>query len=356
MRGSRDNKQIHIKKLKIWPLVLIFIVIFYTGYNACSIKKHGIRYAKNYQLGTLIELSIYEGGSKNILTEAFELISALENKLSRNIGASEVSKINRYAGISPVEVSDDTFFVINRTIYYSELSGGFFDITVGPLVSLWGIGTKEANVPSAGDISNVLALIDYKRMKLTPSNNLVFSENRGMEIDLGAIAKGFIADKVYELFKEDGVKSAIINLGGNVMLLGRKPDGNLFRVGIQNPLYERGVTVGIYEGENVSVVTSGIYERYYEEDGIKYHHIFDPKTGYPIDNDIAGISVITAISTDADALSTSLFALGAEDALGLVEKLENTEAIIITKDKKIILSSGVGNSFTVLDNDFVLEE
>jgi len=223
---------------------------------------------------------------------------------------------------------------------------------------LWGIGTQDAKVPSAAEINSLIGLIDYQKIKLTSSKNMVFLEEKGMEIDLGAIAKGFIADKVYELFKEDGVKGAIINLGGDVRLLGRKPDssdGKLFRIGIQDPFEKRGVPVGIYEGENISIVTSGVYERYYEEDGIKYHHIFDPKTGYPVDNDIMGISVITQEAIDGDAISTSLFFLGSKEALALAEKLKDIEVIIITKDKKIILSKGIGAKFTLINNDFIID-
>ena len=333
----------------IFSLVILFTVI------GCK-NSGNKRYEINFQLGTLVELTIYKGGSDTILKDAFNLIEEMEKTLSRNIELSEISEINRRSGISPVKVSDDTFFVIKKSIYYSELSEGFFDVTIGPLVSLWGIGTEGARVPAADEINNVLDLIDYRKMKLTPLNNLVFLEERGMEIDLGAIAKGFIADKVCRLFKEDGVKSAIINLGGDVALLGRKQDGNLFRIGIQNPFENRGGLAGIYEGEDVAIVTSGIYERYFEENGNKYHHIFNPKTGYPADNDIAGITVITAKATDADALSTSLFMFGSKEALALAEKFTDTEVIIITKDKKVILSSGIKSSFKITNRDFVLAE
>ena len=341
-------------KNKIGLVIAIFSVMFLL--TGCS-AKDGMRSVVSFQLGTRIELSVFEGGSGNILAEAVDLISRLENELSRNIEQSEVSRINMNAGISPVNVSEDVFFIINKSIYYSELSEGFFDITVGPLVSLWGIGTADVRVPSPEEISKAVDLIDFRKIKLTPSplGKMVFLEKKGMEIDLGGIAKGFIADKVYELFKADGVKSAIINLGGDVRLLGRRPEGRLFRIGIQDPFARRGEYLGIYEGENISIVASGVYERYYEEDGVRYHHIFDPKTGYPADNDIMGISVITDKTADADALSTLLFMLGAKGALEFTEGLENAEVIIITKDKKVILSSGIKNSFRLLNNDFVIQ-
>ena len=344
---------INKNNLLIFTIFSVFLLL--TACSAGGNKREAIRSEKNFQLGTLVELSVYEGGSRNILSEAFALISELEDKLSRNKELSEISAININAGIAPVRVSNDTFFLFEKSIYYSEFSKGFFDITVGPVVSLWGIGTEKPRVPSNKEIDNILGLIDYRKIKLTPSDNLVFLEEKGMEIDLGAIAKGFVADKVYELFLNNGVKSAIINLGGDIRLLGKKPNGKLFRIGIQAPFDSRGVPVGIYEGEEISIITSGIYERYFEEDGIKYHHIFNPKTGYPADNDIMGISVIVKNSTEGDALSTSLFMLGSERALALVEKLKDTEVIIITKEKKIILSSGIGNSFSLTNNDFIID-
>jgi len=341
-------------KNKIWLTIIIFSVMALSV--GCS-AKDSMRSVTSFQLGTRVELSVFEGGSSNILREAVNLISALENELSRNMEQSEIFNININAGISSVNVSENAFFIINKSLYYSELSEGSFDITVGPLVSLWGIGTAEVKVPSPDEIHAAVDLIDFRRIKLTtsPSGKMVFLEQKGMEIDLGGIAKGFIADKVYELLKADGVKSAIINLGGDVRLLGRRSEGRLFRIGIQDPFAGRGEYLGIYEGENISIVASGVYERYYEEDGVRYHHIFDPKTGYPADNDIMGISVITDKTADADALSTLLFMLGAKGALEFTEGLENAEVIIITKDKKVILSSGIKNSFRLLNNDFVIQ-
>ncbi|MCL2293466.1 MAG: FAD:protein FMN transferase [Spirochaetes bacterium] len=342
-----------ISKNKATIFLFISILFFYAGCNANS-RRYSVVSATNIQLGTLIELTIHKGGSNDILREAFELIFALEEKLSRNWQTSEISEINRLAGISPVKVSDNTFFLLERSIYYSELSDGFFDITIGPVVSLWGIGTPDARVPSANEISAALELVGYRRIRLMPAGNMVFLEERGMEIDLGGIAKGFIADKVYKLFRERGVTSAIINLGGDVRLLGRRPDNRLFRIGIQDPFERRGVHLGIFEGEDISIAASGIYQRYFEEGGKRYHHIFNPKTGYPIDNDIAGLSVFTALSIDADALATVLFALGAKGALDFAEELDGVEVIIVTNDKKIFLSSGVGSSFSLANSDFTI--
>jgi len=326
-----------------------------TGNSAAESKDKPVS-ESSFQLGTLIDLAIYGGADNAIFKKAFDLISSFEQKLSRNIESSEVSEINRNAGKHAVKVSEDTIFVIKRSLYYSNLSEGLFDVSVGPLVSLWGIGSENARLPADDGIKTVLDLIDYKNIKIDYEKNMVLLEREKMEIDLGAAAKGFIADKVLELLRGNGVKSAIINLGGNVLLLGKKPDGSLFRIGIQNPFDLRGNYLGIFAGENISIVTSGVYERFFEESGKIYHHILNPETGYPADNDIMGISVVTEKSIEGDCLSTALFMLGSKKALEFTENLEKTEAIIITKDKEIFLSSGIRSSFTLTDTSFQINQ
>jgi len=382
-------------------LIILAALVVYSGTMSGCSGENGNAGEKSqpvtesrFMLGTLVDLTIYEGENSTVFRKAFNLISEYENMLSRNIDTSEISLINKNAGKLPEPVSVDTLYAINKGLDYSVLTDGLFDISIGPLVTLWGIGTESARLPSDPEIKRAVELTDYKKIFITSDTNSspglpagsksadvetaenntsksltknlltsgetvfsgksVFLSKEGMAIDLGAVAKGFIADKVLELFKANGVKSAIINLGGNVLLLGTKPEGIPFKIGIQNPFDLRGSYLGIIKASDLSIVTSGIYERYFEADGKKYHHILNPKTGYPVENDIMGISVITGKSIDGDCLSTSLFMLGSVKAVDLVEKLENTEAVIITKDKKIILSSGAEKIFSLIDNDFTI--
>lgn len=345
---------------------LIFLLII--SVSSCTGNRRGEKGRQSkpesessFLLGTLVELSFYGGDyGKDVFREAFRTISQYENILSRNISTSEISALNRNSGTSSVKISESTYFLMEKGHYYSDVSGGLFDISIGPLVSLWGIGTEDAKVPSVSEIEKAVKLVDYRKISLVHDQEKgeysAFLEKQGMQVDLGAIAKGYIADQVKELVTGRGVNSAIINLGGNVLLVGKKPDGSFFRIGIQDPFDNRGKYLGILEAEDVSIVTSGIYERYFEEDGRIYHHILDPVTGFPVENEIMGISVITEKSVDGDALSTALFMLGLEKAVDFVNSRDSIDAIIISRDKKIYLAGNFSERFRLIDPEFSIAE
>ena len=328
---------------KVIPLFILAVLLG----AGCSKKNQGSVSETGYYLGTIVKISLYDKVPEGIFTEIFTLISDYENRLSRNIPESEISEINRQAGIKPVKVSDDTFSLLEKGIWYSGIQGSSFDITIGPLVSLWGIGTENAGVPELPEIKTALSKIDYKKLILDKNSSSAFLTEEGMEIDCGAIAKGYIADRVADLLKKKGIGSAIINLGGNVLTIGSKPDKKLFRIGIQDPDNTRGEYIGIAEIEGKSLVTSGIYERYFEKDGIRYHHILDPETGYPVNSRILGITVLTDDSVDGDALSTTLFTMGIEKGLEFAEKTENTEVLFVSDNRKIYMTKGFKQVFTL---------
>lgn len=309
-------------------------------------------------LNSILTLDIYDTGLDNakINQEVEDRVRELENKMSTKIATSEVSKINDNAGIDKVKVSDDTYTVIKEALKYGKISKGKFDITVGNLVDLWGIGTENEKVPSKEEIQKALATVDYNKVEIDDNNKTVFLKDKGMKIDLGAIAKGYVADDIVKILEKDGVKSAIINLGGNVYVYGNK-GGKNFKIGIRNPLSpDPNDYLGIYQSQNESVVTSGVYERFFEKDGKRYHHILSTSDGYPIDNNLISTSIITKSSMDADALSTTTFALGLEEGLKLVENTKNTEAMFITADKKIYMTSGLKEKFELKNSDFTIEK
>ena len=309
-------------------------------------------------LNSILTLDIYDTGLDNakINQEVEDRVRELENKMSTKIATSEVSKINDNAGIDKVKVSDDTFTVIKEALKYGKISKGKFDITVGNLVDLWGIGTENEKVPSKEEIQKALATVDYNKVEIDDNNKTVFLKDKGMKIDLGAIAKGYVADDIVKILEKDGVKSAIINLGGNVYVYGNK-GGKNFKIGIRNPLSpDPNDYLGIYQSQNESVVTSGVYERFFEKDGKRYHHILSTSDGYPIDNNLISTSIITKSSMDADALSTTTFALGLEEGLKLIENTKNTEAMFITADKKIYMTSGLKEKFELKNSDFTIEK
>ena len=337
---------------KIVIFISLILMIFIVG---CSTKDVDNPISRTeIIMGTTVGVTLYENGSEEVLDKVFKRVQEIENLVSINKEETEIDKLNENAGISPVKLSDSSFEIIEKALYYSKLSTGGYDLTVGPLVKLWNIGLEGAKVPTPEEISNTLPLIDYNSLELNKEGQTIFLTKKNMMIDLGSIAKGYAADEISKILAENNVHSAIINLGGNVYAHGEKIDGSDWKIGIQNPFNERGNIVGLVKVKNKTVVTSGIYERYIEQDGVKYHHLLDPKTGYPFDNNIAGVSIITDKSIDADALSTIVFSKGVDEGLKFVEDLPNVDAIFITKDNKIYLSKGIKNIFELQNEDFTL--
>ncbi|GEN57861.1 FAD:protein FMN transferase [Halolactibacillus alkaliphilus] len=329
---------------------LLFVVLVACG-NKDGLLDSPIK-ETGFVIGTVVNISVYDEGHEDTVEGAFDLIADWEQILSDEIDSSETSKINQMAGIEPVKVSAPVFHLVEESIRYGDLSDGGFDITTGPLTNLWRIGYDDARKPSQAEIDATLSVVDHEQVELDKENQTVFLPIEGMEIDLGAIAKGFIADEVVKYFDEQGVTTAIIDLGGNVYVKGNRPSGEAWTVGVQNPYLGRGQLLGRIRASDLSVVTSGIYERYLEVDGETYHHILDPDTGYPFENEIAGVTIASETSLAGDALSTAVFSLGLEDGLALIEDLPDVEAVFVTKDRRIVLSSGLTDTFEVLNDNF----
>lgn len=307
-----------------------------------------------FLLGTTCNITIFGGDPDTAFEEVFGRIEEIESRMSVNIPDSEVSRINGTAGKRPVEVSEDTLYVIQRALRVSRLSGGAFDITVGPLVNLWGIGTEDSRVPENDEIDSLLPLVDYRKVVVDESARTVFLEEPGMRIDLGGVAKGYAADEAVRILKSLGVSRGIIDFGGNIELFGEKPGREPWRIGIQKPDADRGSYVGIVEVEEAAVVSSGSYERYFIEGGSRYHHILNPSTGYPVRNSLESVSVVHPNSTEADALSTAAFSLGLEEGMALIESLENAEGIFLTRDEKVILTPGLSRAFEMTHTEYSL--
>ena len=303
-----------------------------------------------FALGTVCSVTLFEHGDSRIYSEIFNRIREIDNLMSVNIAASELARVNAAAGISPVQVNGGVFKVIERAIYFAEFSGGAFDPTVGPLVSLWGIGGDNPKVPLQEEIDRVLHLINWRDVELDRDNGSVFLKREGMALDLGAIAKGYAADEAAAIIKNNNVKRAIIDLGGNILICGEKENKSPWTVGIQKPGEKRGVYLGILRITAQTVVSSGVYERFFETDGIRYHHIFSPLDGYPANNGLLSVTIITSNSMDADTLSTAVFVLGYEKGRELIESLPATEAVFVFENLSIRKTSGA--NFTLTDNSF----
>lgn len=309
---------------------------------------------EQFLLGTYVRIRVYDEGKESALKPAFDRVKELGDKITINQKGSEIDEVNEQAGIKPVKVSDDVYTLFKRAYEYSQDSQGGFDMAIGAITQLWRIGFDDARKPSQEEIDQALKLVDYHKIELNDKEKTVYLKEKGMIIDLGAIAKGYITDEVVKVLKKQGVTTAIVDLGGNVYVLGHSPRGENqdWTVGIQDPNMARGSVLGSIKERNKTLVTSGIYERYLEVDGKKYHHLFDPKTGYPFDNDIASVTIITDKSIDGDGLSTAVFSMGVKKGLEYVEsELNNgTEAIFVTKDDKVYVTDPIKDTFKLSED------
>lgn len=323
--------------------VCLFSVLFFTscGKENASVSKTG------FYFDTVIKVTLYDTDAEPELESCFALADKYEKLLSATKKGSDIWNINHANG-KPVEVSKETVSLLQKAIYYSEISDGAFDITIGKLSSLWDFGENKDTIPSTKEIDAALPTVDYHNIQI--SGNNVTLKNSMTQIDLGGIAKGYIADQMKAQLRADGIKEGIINLGGNVLTVGPKTSGDTYKIGIQKPFDESGSPIASVDITDASLVSSGVYERYFEKDGKRYHHILNPKTGYPYDNGLLGVTIITDSSVDADALSTTCFALGLEDGMDLIENTKEAEAVFITEDFTLHKSSGIGTLIPFHEN------
>ena len=305
---------------------------------------------------TLVSVRVYdEGVTSAHFAEIKRLLETIDRQMNRQLEDSELDLVNRQAGTgTAVPVSEQTFHVVDTALRYAEASEGAFELTIGPLVDLWGIGNEGARVPAPEEIEQALAAVDYRRVELDPAALTIELLDTGMSLDLGAIAKGYAADVVAAYLKEEGFKSAIIDLGGNILAMGGKPGGSPWTVGIQDPSEKRGEHIGLLRVTDKTIVTSGVYERYFVEDGVAYHHIFDRNTGYPVNNGLLSVTIVTDRSIDADAMSTVAFSLGVEKGAAFVEERDGMEALFITTDGDVYVTSGLRDRFELTDENYRL--
>lgn len=342
-------------KMKRYIGSIIFIMLIIT-LSGC-LKKQGINLKEplsrtEFLMDTVMTVKIYDNQSEKTLDKVFSRLKEIEDRMSSTIETSDINKINENAGIKPVTVNEDTYFVIEEAKHFAEISNGAYEPTIGPLVDLWDIksGEKERDrIPTVEEIEEKKALINYNNLELL-DNNQVYLNEKDMKINLGGIVKGYAADEARRILVENKVKAAIVDLGGNIFAHGIKVDGSNWKIGVQNPLEFTGNYLGILQIKDKSIVTSGNYERFFVYNKDNYHHILDAKTGYPSENEIMGITIISDKSIDGDALSTTLFVLGLDDGMKLINSIEDAEAVFILKDKSIYMTSGLKDSFVLSAN------
>ena len=337
-------------------LVAAAVALLLAGCGSAPPERHS---ETELLLGTTVSVTTYGDVPDEVYSRVFDRVLEIEEKMStseEDYSMTELMAVNDAAGEMPIGVSEDTFRVVAQAVDYSRLTGGAFDVSVQPLVSLWGIGTEWAAIPPEEEIRAAVAAVDYRAVRLDPPSQEIFLPEPDMGIDVGGIAKGYAADEAARILREEGVESALLDFGGNIQTVGTKPDGSAWRIGIQVPDATRGQYVGIADVVDLSVVTSGTYERYFVEDGVRYHHILDTTTGHPVRNGLASVTIITGESIRADALSTAVFAMGLEDGLAFVEGLAEVEAFFVTTEREVTMSSGVDEYFELTNEEFTLAD
>lgn len=318
------------------------------------------------KLNTAVQITIYDSQDKALLDDCLALCDKYELVFSRTNEKSELYKLNHRKDTSdkdpnadgqttpyPVSgtadtwhISEDLASLLSEGLDITRESDGAFDIAIAPLTSLWDFTAEDPKVPDDAAIQKALPLCSSDGVTIDGQDITLPSDD--IQFDVGAIAKGYIADRLKDLLVKKGVKSAIINLGGNVLCIGSKPDGTPFKVGIQKPFADRNETEAVMDITGKSVVSSGIYERCFKQNGKLYHHILNPKTGYPYDNSLVSVTIISDQSVDSDALSTTCFALGLEDGLKFAEK-KGVQAVFITEDYELHYTDGFQDEINVTD-------
>lgn len=319
------------------PLLLsLFIFSSLTG---CTQKKEPVTIS-DFALDTYISVTVYDDVNKTAAVESLNLCKNYERIFSRTDAESELYKLNSlssYSGKTDFTASVPLRNIIETGIYYSRLTDGAFDITIEPLISLWNIMAENPHVPDEADINDALSHVNYANISIHGNSITLLS---GTTIDLGAIAKGYIADSMKDFLTSEGISSGIINLGGNILCIGSKPDGSAYKIGIKKPFSDSGEVILTLNIKDMSVVSSGTYERFFYENDTIYHHVISPYTGYPVDNGITGVTIISEKSVDGDCLSTACLIMGPDKGIELINSLENVYAIFITEDNQIYYSNG----------------
>ena len=318
--------------------------------KASDLEKNEASESEIFALDTAITLKVYGSKRAQVLKKLEDKINELDDMLSTGKETSEVSRLNRSgeAVLSPTVAN-----LVKRSLGIYKKTDGLFDITIYPLMELWGFPTKNYRVPSEKEIEEKLKLVGSDKIDFNEETRKISFKNKGMEIDFGGIGKGYITDELVKILTDEKVESAIINLGGNVFGFRKKPDGSLWNIAIRDP-NEPDKYMAAIRLEDSAVITSGGYERYFEENGIIYHHILDPRTGKPSDSGLKSVSIISKDGTLADALSTSLFIMGEEKAVKYwKENGSNFDILLMTKDNRLLVSAGIKDK--VISDNYKIE-
>lgn len=317
---------------------------------ASSVPQQEIVYTgEEFLMDTFVTQRVYGKNGEETVRQVNRLLQEMEGVYSGYLPDSEVSKVNAGAGITAVEVSPEVFDVIRRSLELSEASGGVFDVTVAPLVRLWGITTDSPRVPGADEISNAQSYIGWDQAVLDEEAHTVFLPRPGISLDLGAVVKGYAAEKCRDLYEKAGVTGGIVSLGGTVAAVGTHSDGTPFQIGLRDPKGGSNDIFGVLTGEGRIIATSGGYERHFEEDGKRYEHILDPRTGYPVETDLLSVTAVSGDGLLADYLSTTLYMLGSQVVADNLNRSEFS-VIAVKNDGTILISDDLREHITLKED------
>jgi len=295
-------------------------------------------------MGTIVEITVAaknEQKADEAITAAFREIGRLETIMSTYKPESDISRVNAAAGIHPVKVDKDLILAVKKSLQFADLSGGAFNIAIGPAIDLWNV-TESEDIPTPAELAVIRPLTDYKNVIVNENDGTIFLTKKGMRINLGGIGKGIAADYAHKILKTNGISSGIIAVAGDLHAIGKKPDGSKWTIGITHPR-EKDSTVAKVHLQDSAISTSGDYERFFMKNGVRYHHILSPETLYP-SKGFQSVSVMARDSTTTDALSTAIFAMGPENGIRLIENLEGVEAVIVRANGSIWMSPGLKDS------------
>ena len=336
-------------------VIALSIVLYLAGFAPESREEPedygGFRSGITYAMNTVIEQKWYGESADTVYTGMETKIREIESVLSLHLSQSEIAAINENAGVQPVEVSQRTFDLLQRAKELSEQSDGAFDITIAPVVELWGITSDHPHVPTDEELAQAMALMGLEDLVLDEEACTAYLTRPGMAIDLGGIAKGWTADQLREYARELGAERGYVSLGGNLMIIGERPDGDPFKFGLRDPQGDASTYLGTVTLEDgCTMATTGGYERYFEEDGIRYHHVLDPRTGYPADSDLLSVAVISKDGTLADYLSTTLFVQGLEAAKAAAGS-EDYALVMVDQENNVWISGLLRGNFEPHETD-----
>lgn len=329
-----------MKEVRFLRVSIILFLLCLSGGIGFKLYNQNVHYRETrFLFDTEVYLEAHGWGAKRSVLQALDCMNEIDAKLNKFSKGSELDRLNQAAGVEPVEVSNLTFDVIQQSVQIAEMTQGAFDPTIGPLVALWGFGSEgQQRVPSAEAVETTLKLVDYRKVVLDQEKKTVYLTQKGMVLDLGAIAKGYAVDQAVSILTKNSITSALVSAGGSIYTIGRKEDHSPWQIGIRDPA-AKGKVVGYVQLENQAIDTSGDYERFFWTEGKKYNHILDPRSGYPVQG-VSGCTVIMAEASQADAFATAVFVLGAEKGLKLIEE-KNGSGLIINSEGGLVLSSKV---------------